>query len=154
VSWVREVAADAFLKAVIHDGVAIQTVAHFGRHIGAELRGALELGAPPASRGSRARSPAAAGATASSGTTSTRWPTGALPPMPTCGPGAGRITAKRPSATAPRACSEASAGHRRDVGGRFAPGRAGDRAMPSNPSENTIWRRGVLSLPWKRSRAG
>ena len=51
VSWVREVAADAFLKAVIHDGVAIQTVAHFGRHIGAELRSALELGAPPGFEG-------------------------------------------------------------------------------------------------------
>jgi hypothetical protein len=42
-------AGDAFLKAVAHDGVRIETVAHFGRHISAELRTALELGALPAS---------------------------------------------------------------------------------------------------------
>jgi hypothetical protein len=43
----REMAKDAFLKAVIHDGVSILTVKHFGRHIPAELRTALELGALP-----------------------------------------------------------------------------------------------------------
>jgi hypothetical protein len=43
----RQLSADAFLKAVVHDGVRIDTVAHFGRHIPAELRTALELGAPP-----------------------------------------------------------------------------------------------------------
>jgi hypothetical protein len=43
----REMAQDAFLKAVLHDGIAIHTVAHFGRHIPAVLRTALELGAPP-----------------------------------------------------------------------------------------------------------
>ena len=47
VEVVRELAKDAFLKAVLHDGVAIHTVAHFGRHIPATLRTALELGAPP-----------------------------------------------------------------------------------------------------------
>jgi hypothetical protein len=35
------------LKAVVHDGVRIEVVAHFGRHINAELRTALELGAAP-----------------------------------------------------------------------------------------------------------
>ena len=48
VSLARQLSADAFLKAVLHDGVRIDTVAHFGRHIPAELRTALELGAPPA----------------------------------------------------------------------------------------------------------
>ena len=43
----REMAKDAFLKAVIHDGVNIHTVEHFGRHIPAELRTALELGTLP-----------------------------------------------------------------------------------------------------------
>jgi len=43
----RQLGADAFLKAVLHDGVAIHTVAHFGRHLPAELRTALELGQPP-----------------------------------------------------------------------------------------------------------
>ncbi len=38
---------DAFIKAVVHDGVRIETVAHFGRHIPVELRTALELGEPP-----------------------------------------------------------------------------------------------------------
>jgi hypothetical protein len=47
VSVVRDLARDAFLKAVLHDGVRIDTVAHLGRHIKAELRTALELGAPP-----------------------------------------------------------------------------------------------------------
>lgn len=43
----RQLAEDAFLKAVIHDGVAIQMVAHFGRHIPAHLRTALDLGPVP-----------------------------------------------------------------------------------------------------------
>ena len=48
VSMVREALAnDGFLKAVIHDGVKIDTVVHYGRHIKAELRTALELGRPP-----------------------------------------------------------------------------------------------------------
>jgi hypothetical protein len=47
VSLAKELARDAFLKAVTHDGVDIHTVGHFGRHIRAELRTALELGAPP-----------------------------------------------------------------------------------------------------------
>ncbi|HEX7166467.1 MAG TPA: HNH endonuclease signature motif containing protein [Acidimicrobiales bacterium] len=38
---------DAFVKAVVHDGVDVRSVAHLGRHIKAELRTALELGAPP-----------------------------------------------------------------------------------------------------------
>jgi hypothetical protein len=46
-SVVREAARDAFLKAVLHDGVDIKTVAHFGRYIPAELRTALDLGPPP-----------------------------------------------------------------------------------------------------------
>jgi hypothetical protein len=47
VSLAHELGADAFVKAVLHDGVAIHTVAHFGRHLPAELRTALEVGAPP-----------------------------------------------------------------------------------------------------------
>jgi hypothetical protein len=43
----RDLAQDAFLKAVLHDGVNIHTVKHFGRHIPAELRTALELGTLP-----------------------------------------------------------------------------------------------------------
>lgn len=47
VSVARELAKGAFVKAVLHDGVRIHTVAHFGRHIPAELRTALALGSPP-----------------------------------------------------------------------------------------------------------
>ncbi len=47
VERVRQLSEDAFLKAVVHDGVRISTVKHFGRHIPAELRTALELGTPP-----------------------------------------------------------------------------------------------------------
>jgi hypothetical protein len=43
----REMTKDAFLKAVLHDGVDIHTVKHFGRHIPAEVRTALELGLLP-----------------------------------------------------------------------------------------------------------
>lgn len=47
VSTVRELAEDAFVKAVVHDGTRIDTVVHYGRHIPAEVRTALELGPPP-----------------------------------------------------------------------------------------------------------
>ena len=43
----KDLAQDAFLKVVLHDGVAIHTVCHLGRHIPAHLRTALELGEPP-----------------------------------------------------------------------------------------------------------
>jgi hypothetical protein len=51
VELARELSEDAFLKAVLHDGVAIHTVSHFGRHVRAELRTALELGPVPAFSG-------------------------------------------------------------------------------------------------------
>lgn len=44
---VAEMAKDAFLKVVFHDGVNIHTVAHLGRYIPAELRTALESGRLP-----------------------------------------------------------------------------------------------------------
>ena len=47
VSLVRQIAEDAFIKAVLHDGKRIETVVHYGRHIKAELRTALELGPVP-----------------------------------------------------------------------------------------------------------
>jgi hypothetical protein len=43
----RDLAHDAFLKVVLHDGVAIHTVAHFGSKRPAHLDTALMLGAPP-----------------------------------------------------------------------------------------------------------
>jgi hypothetical protein len=68
-SLVRELSSDAFLKAVLHNGVHIETVAHFDRHINAELRTALELGPHRSSTGSpAARRPVTAGTT-SNGTT-------------------------------------------------------------------------------------
>jgi len=51
VGLAREIAEDAFVKAVVHDGVAIQAVKHFGRHLPAELRTALDLGPVPAFSG-------------------------------------------------------------------------------------------------------
>jgi len=47
VSLARELGQDAFLKAVLHDGTDIHTIAHFGRRYPAVLRTALMLGAPP-----------------------------------------------------------------------------------------------------------
>lgn len=46
-SVVAEMAKDAFLKVVFHDGINIHTVTHLGRYIPAELRTALELGRLP-----------------------------------------------------------------------------------------------------------
>jgi 5-methylcytosine-specific restriction endonuclease McrA len=46
-SVARRLAERAFVKAVVHDGVRIETVKHVGRYIPAELRTALELGDPP-----------------------------------------------------------------------------------------------------------
>lgn len=43
----KELAQDAFLKCVLHDGVEIHTVSHHGRHLKAELRTALDLGPVP-----------------------------------------------------------------------------------------------------------
>jgi hypothetical protein len=47
VDAVRDEVDDAFLKVVLHDGVDIQTVAHYGRRRSAELQTALALGAAP-----------------------------------------------------------------------------------------------------------
>jgi hypothetical protein len=52
VSLARELGRDAFVKAVLHDGVRIDTIAHFGRKSSAVLRTALDLGAPPGFEGS------------------------------------------------------------------------------------------------------
>ncbi len=43
----QELAGDAFVKAVLHDGVQIHTIKHFGRHLPAPLRTALDLGPVP-----------------------------------------------------------------------------------------------------------
>lgn len=47
VDLAKELAQDAFVKAVLHDGVAIHTVQHFGRHLPAALKTALDLGPVP-----------------------------------------------------------------------------------------------------------
>jgi hypothetical protein len=47
VSVIRDQARDAFIKVVLHDGVRIHTVLHYGRYRRAELDPALMLGAPP-----------------------------------------------------------------------------------------------------------
>jgi Domain of unknown function (DUF222)/HNH endonuclease len=43
----KELAQDAFIKVVLHDGVNIHLVKHFGRHLPAALRTALDLGPVP-----------------------------------------------------------------------------------------------------------
>jgi len=43
----RVMEQSAFVKVVVTDGVKVQRVKHFGRHIPAALRTALELGPPP-----------------------------------------------------------------------------------------------------------
>jgi hypothetical protein len=53
VELAHELGKDAFLKAVLHDGVGIHTIKHFGRHFPAELRTALDLGPVPAFTGAQ-----------------------------------------------------------------------------------------------------
>jgi hypothetical protein len=53
VELAHELGKDAFLKAVLHDGVAVHTIKHFGRHLPAELRTALDLGPVPAFTGAQ-----------------------------------------------------------------------------------------------------
>lgn len=53
VSVAKQLGEDAFVKAVLHDGVEIKTVRHFGRHLSAALRTALDLGPVPAFTGRR-----------------------------------------------------------------------------------------------------
>ncbi|HXR23172.1 MAG TPA: HNH endonuclease signature motif containing protein, partial [Acidimicrobiales bacterium] len=53
VELAHELGKDAFLKAVLHDGVAVHTIKHFGRHFPAELRTALDLGPVPAFTGAQ-----------------------------------------------------------------------------------------------------
>jgi hypothetical protein len=43
----KELGRDAFLKAVLHTGTELHTIAHFGRKYRAVLRTALDLGGPP-----------------------------------------------------------------------------------------------------------
>jgi hypothetical protein len=47
--WIAEY--DPFVKAVVHDGVDIKLIKHFGRYQLAELRTALLLGQPPLFKG-------------------------------------------------------------------------------------------------------
>lgn len=47
VSVIEALSENAFFKVVLHDGVQVQTVAHYGRSIPAHVRTALELGMPP-----------------------------------------------------------------------------------------------------------
>ena len=47
VELARELGKDAFLDAVLHDGVNIHTVKRFGRYQPVELRTALDLGPVP-----------------------------------------------------------------------------------------------------------
>jgi len=57
VSLAKELGRDAFLKAVLHDGTEIQTIAHFGRRYPAVLQTALDLGAPPEFNGNVCAAP-------------------------------------------------------------------------------------------------
>ena len=57
VALARQMAEGAFVKAVLHDGVEIKTVAHYGRHIPAVLRTALQLGPPPDFEGASCTEP-------------------------------------------------------------------------------------------------
>jgi hypothetical protein len=57
VSLARELSQDAFLKAVLHTGTELHTIAHYGRKYPAVLRTALDLGAPPKFNGNVCAAP-------------------------------------------------------------------------------------------------
>ena len=79
VELARELGKDAFLKAVLHDGVAVHTIKHFGRHFPAELRTALDLA--PCRHLQELGAASAGAASASSTTMSTPWPTRVRPQL-------------------------------------------------------------------------
>jgi hypothetical protein len=56
-SVVEQLAAEAFVKAVLHDGKAVTHVAHYGRHLTAEMRTARGMGRPPEFAGRRCAEP-------------------------------------------------------------------------------------------------
>ncbi len=98
VELAHELGKDAFLKVVLHDGVAVHTIKHFGRHFPAELRTALDL---VRTRLLQEPSAASAGAASASNTTmSTRWPTRARLHWPTSRHSAGTTIKPRPNGTA------------------------------------------------------
>jgi len=57
VALAKELGGDAFLKAVLHTGTEIHTIAHFGRRYPAVLQTALDLGAPPRFNGTVCAAP-------------------------------------------------------------------------------------------------
>ena len=57
VSLAKELGRDAFLKAVLHDGTELHTIAHFGRRYPAGLKTALDLGGPPEFNGNVCAAP-------------------------------------------------------------------------------------------------
>jgi hypothetical protein len=57
VSLAKELGRDAFLKAVLHDGTELHTIAHFGRRYPAVLKTALDLGGPPEFNGNVCAAP-------------------------------------------------------------------------------------------------
>ncbi|HEU5308650.1 MAG TPA: DUF222 domain-containing protein [Acidimicrobiia bacterium] len=57
VSVIQQLSTNAFFKVVLHDGVQVQTVAHYKRSIPAHVRTALELGCPPSFDGPRCSEP-------------------------------------------------------------------------------------------------
>ena len=108
VSLAQELGRDAFLKAVLHDGVAIHSIAHFGRRYPAILRTALTLGAPPDFEGRICSEPGWTGVTTSNEITSTPAPTAAKPPSKTSPPPAGPTTEPKPNETEKPASSTAN----------------------------------------------
>ena len=57
VSLAKELGRNAFLKAVLHTGTELHTIAHFGRRYSAVLRTALDLGPPPEFNGTMCTAP-------------------------------------------------------------------------------------------------
>jgi hypothetical protein len=95
VSVAQDLATEAFIKTVLHDGVDIGTVAHYGRYMKAELRTALGLGRPPLFDGVVCVEEGCDRRYHLSGTTSTQWPTVARPATKTWLPGALPTTVRR-----------------------------------------------------------
>ena len=95
--WIADY--DPFIKAVIHDGVEIKFVKHFGRHMSAELRTALHLGTPPLLHGAVCHCEAECGRRrACSGTTSSPSRTTGRRRTRICSHSRRGITKRRPDA--------------------------------------------------------
>ncbi len=139
VNWVREQLGTAFVTAIIKNGKDILTVAHFGRHIPAELRPRYSSAA------ANVTPKAATTAAISNATTSTTTPKADRPRTRTCAGSATATTGSKPAAGSsdhptPKPAN-ANSDHHRRVRHEIRPRGGGARRRRRAGGPRRRWRR-------------